>query len=105
MEIILKGIKSSLDCVLSNMKDLFVFKKNSRKYSFHISCDAIAVQLEFKKYKAQRIDYGMAVGPSVALPPPFMISLFGQELIQKSFKAQGSPNPGETTVSDEQKRP
>jgi hypothetical protein len=47
----------------------------------------------------------MAVRPLVALPPPFIISLFGQKLNQKSFKAQGSPNPGETIVSDKQKRP
>jgi hypothetical protein len=46
----------------------------------------------------------MAVGPLVASPPPFIISLFGQELNQKSFEVQGSPTPGETTVSDEQKR-
>jgi hypothetical protein len=47
----------------------------------------------------------MAVGPSVAFPPPFMVSLFGQELNQKSFEVQGSTTPGETTVSDKQKRP
>jgi hypothetical protein len=56
VEIILKGIESSLDCVFSNIKDLFIFKKNSRKYSFHNNCDVTIVQLEFKKHEAQRKD-------------------------------------------------